>query len=292
LYGLAFSPDGQTLATSKRTQNGYIGWLYEAKPLTPQEHATYEAVGLVKFLLDRSSVASATDLAERIRADGTISQEVRAEAMILAGPLWEDRFNARSEQEAEKLVSALFGKALLREEVEEELRTRPGLDLRGRASAISMAGSWVDWFGTLMKASWAVVREPGHNAAEYRHALRRAEEAEREPPLENRDEFVLSVARYRAGQYREALSRLSAIESDPFVAATGQGYVGRAFLALCRFKLGRVEEARQSLRALQSDLRARSMTDPRHPCDIPALLLEAEVEIELGPGFPDNPFAP
>ena len=281
---LAFAPDGRTLALGRFDSV----LIREGGPLSPRQSIDREALGLVRFLLDRATSLPA--LRERIDHDPSISEEVRAAALLLTGPLWDDHSRAHAEQEAEKLVEALFAPSPLREEVEEALRTRPGLDPQVRAIAIELAGSWYP-SKALYEASWEVVRKSGYRPSEYRRALRYAEEASGDSPENPYALFVLGVAQYRNGLYREALSTLGPLTGDRGLIG-GDEYPRRAFMALSRFKLGQIDEARRSLEKTLADYRANPQGPAYLFADIPAILREAEVEIELSPGFPADPFAP
>ncbi len=284
-YPMAFAPDGQTLATSGRQTVR----LWEAAPLSPERRIHREALGLVQFLLDRSSCAS--DLARRIRSDVTISDDVRTEALAMADPLWDDHAHARAEEQARALVEAVFSTDLLREEAEDAIRARPGLDPQVRAIALELAGirkstirgEFVRW------SSWAVAREPGRRPAEYQRALRLAEETVGERP-DVYATVALGVAQYRNGQYAAALAALTG--SAKWGSGGPDGYTVQAFIALCRYKLGQIELARFSLGELHTQFRANPPAGLSYlKADLAAILREAECVIELDPAFPADPFA-
>jgi tetratricopeptide (TPR) repeat protein len=103
----------------------------------------------------------------------------------------------------------------------------------------------------LKNLSWAVVRRSGLAPAAYRLALSRAEAACRPSPENSLYLNTLGVARYRAGQYREALADLK--RSLELNAARSGGPVPAdlAFLALAQHRLGQHAEARKTLEQLR-----------------------------------------
>jgi WD40 repeat protein len=280
ISSVAFAPDGQTLATA-----GFDGTvqLWDAAPLTPQRRVHREALGLARFQLRRAT--SAADLRERIRRDPTISDEVRARAADLADGHWAAHVRHRDEKRAEDLVAALFAAGHLRDEVAEAVRAQPGLDSAVRAVALELARAR-DVAAVLNDASWSVVREPGHDPAAYRRALRLAEAACGDMPDSGRLLNTLGVAQYRLGLYREALATLTRCNT----LNGGRFPDDLAFLALAQQRLGHAEQARRTLAELRAAMKAPSaMTDPREAA---LFLREAEVLIELDPAFPADPFSP
>ncbi len=74
---MAFSPDGQQLATAGRD---HLVRIWDARPLSPEVLWQREARGLVEFL---STQTSASDPIARVRDDVTISEPVRQRALAL-----------------------------------------------------------------------------------------------------------------------------------------------------------------------------------------------------------------
>jgi WD40 repeat protein len=78
VLSVAFSPDGNRLASCSTDQTIQV---FDARPLTPELRRQREALGLVEFHCQKS--ASKDKVAERIRADKGISEEVRRESLTL-----------------------------------------------------------------------------------------------------------------------------------------------------------------------------------------------------------------
>jgi hypothetical protein len=277
---VAFAPDGRTLATA-----GDYGTVrvWDGAALTPEQRVHREVLSLVRFLLERA--ASAADLRERIRRDPTVPEAVRMRALELADGHWEDHIRHQAERKAEDLVADLFAGARLRDEVAKAVRAQPGLDPKVRAVALELARTRPIAL-RLNDASWTVAREPGHDQATYRLALRRAEAACGDrPDIENYIN-TLGVAQYRVGLYREALATLT--RSNTLFEGREPGDL--AFLAMTQYRLGQPEAARRILAQLRAVMKThRWITGPREAV---AFLREAEAVIELDPAFPADPFAP
>jgi predicted Ser/Thr protein kinase len=277
---VVFAPDGRALASAG---GGGTVQLWDAAPLTPERQAHREALGFVRFLLER--VASPADLRDRIRRDPTVSEEVRARALELANGHWEAHVRHQNEKQAKDLVTALFADDHLSDEVEEAVRARTGLDPEVRALALELAWSH---FGVrrVNDASWAVAREPGRDPAAYRLALRRAKAVCGQMPHSGPIVNTLGVAQYRVGLYREALATLTRSNT----LNGGRIPADLAFLAMAQQRLGQVEAARQTLTHLRAAMKVPAPN--RNAEDDAAFLCEAEALIELDPAFPADPFAP
>jgi WD40 repeat protein/tRNA A-37 threonylcarbamoyl transferase component Bud32 len=277
---VAFAPDGRTLASA--SVEGRVQ-LWESAPLTPQRRVQREALGLVRFLVDRAS--SAADLRDRVRRDKTISEEVRARALEFAVGHWEAHARPQAEKRAEELVARLFAAGRLREEVEERVRTQAGLDPQVRAIALELVRTR-DIAFDLNEASWKIARKPGLDPAAYRRARRLAEAACRYKGGNGALLNTLGVVQYRLGLYGEAQDTLT--RSDTING--GREPSDLAFLAMAQQVLGEVEQARRTL----AQLRAAVKEPPKNSglADNAAFLREAEVLIEADPAFPPDPFAP
>src|SRR5262249_50517769 len=162
------------------------------------------------------------------------------------------------------------------------IRAQPGLDPEIRALALELARTWFI-ARKLNKASWDVVREPGHDPAAYRLALRRIEAACGDEPDYYQSLNTLGVAQYRIGPYREALATLT--RSDTL---EGGEPANLAFLALARQRLGQPEEARQLLARLRAVMK-KTPSFETGPSEAASFLREAEALIELDPAFPADP---
>ncbi len=139
---LAFGPDGRSLASA--SADGTVN-VWDATPLTPERRILREARSVVEFLLAKSWPTS--DLVACIRRDSTISETVRQRALALAEELERSlsrREEKRVEDEAERVVDALFGRLMHRSEVLEHLGTDPTLSEPVRRKARDLARSMSD----------------------------------------------------------------------------------------------------------------------------------------------------
>jgi tetratricopeptide (TPR) repeat protein len=277
VQAVRFGPDGGVLASA-----GYDGTvrLWDAIPISSDRRAHREAVGLVRFLVERA--VSATDLRDRIHRDPTVTEEVRERALKLADGSWE----TRERQKAELLVDPLIREGCLREEVVAAVLGQQGLLPEIRDRAIDLARSWPESARALNSRSWTVVHKPGGDPAEYQRALRRSEKAcEYEP--DNGDFLnTLGVAQYRVRQYKKALSTLT--RSNQLNG--NRQPADLAFLAMALHRLGRSEASRTTLSHLRAVLRD---SQAAASAESEALLREAEAVL-AGPAgeLPANVFAP
>jgi WD40 repeat protein len=272
---VAFSPDGLRLASA--TGGNRAVQIWDGSPVESASLARRDALGLVRFLIDR--VSSAADLRARIEADVTVSNEVRAIALEQAGPFWETQQRHR----AEALVVPLMERGLLRSEVIDAIRDDPQIGPDLKSVALERAEVLPESVWALNEASWDVVRHAGASASAYRLALRRAEAASRLLPQWRGLMNTLGVAQYRVGLNREAVATLMKANernraSDP---------ADLAFLAMAQFRLDRRDAARSTLRTLQ-----QQMTRPGsiHSAEDQSFLREAET-LALDVDFPAQPFA-
>jgi WD40 repeat protein/tRNA A-37 threonylcarbamoyl transferase component Bud32 len=180
-----------------------------------------------------------------------------------ATPLTAER---RLLREAAALVNDLPEYLGSRDEILAYLRSVPSLDERMRRHALDLAGRLQEDPWRLNRASSAVVRQPGLDAAKYRLALRHAQAALdlahpgyyfRSPdyhPLTN-----LGIAHYRLGQYRDAAESLIRSEAA-YATASSQIKAGTpwnlAFLAMSHHQLGEKDAARATLARLRQLMKA------------------------------------
>lgn len=124
----------------------------------------------------------------------------------------------------------------------------------------------------LRTRGWELVRAAGADRGTYRRALLLAEEASRQEPDAQPGVLLLGVARYRAGQYEEALA--------PLTHAAGRGdETAHVFQAMAWYRLGRLAEAQAALSAV----RARNLDDVRaQDAELQGFLNEAQELIGRG----------
>jgi tetratricopeptide (TPR) repeat protein len=273
--GVAFSPDGQVLATAH--EDGALR-LWDARAETPELQALREARGVVEFLF--AKFLQTDEVLDRIRRDPALSEPVRKRALELG----EAHGQALVEREAEKLVESLYAKAMLRSEVLESLRGDASLSEPVRRQALALAEQVPENPNRLLPASQNVVRQPGGEPATYRLALRRAEAGCALMPNSEYGLRTLGMAQYRVGQYREALDTLTQAGQ---LLPDGPSPEVLAFLALSQYQLGQTDQARTTLDSLRVRL---NKPDQAGNTQSRAFLREAEA-IEQDLAFPADPFA-
>jgi hypothetical protein len=187
------------------------------------------------------------------------------------------------------LVESLFAKLLMRQDVLESLRNNPALSEPVRTHALVVAERYCGDAPSLSHASWRVVRLPAAEAGVYRLALRQAETACRLSPENGVFLGTLGVARYRVGQYREAVRTLA--RADELNSITYQGSVPAdlAFLAMARQRLGQAENARATLSRLRVAMNKSPWASDQAS---QGFLREAEAVVRFDPVFPADAFAP
>jgi WD40 repeat protein/serine/threonine protein kinase len=87
---VAFSPDGSRLASGSDDQTAHV---FDARPWTPELRRQREALGLLEYLCEKLP-SNKEKVAERIRADKGITEDVRREALDLLEVYWPRRVRA------------------------------------------------------------------------------------------------------------------------------------------------------------------------------------------------------
>ena len=113
----------------------------------------------------------------------------------------------------------------------------------------------------LNKTSWSIVVQPDRSPEDYRRAAQYAQAACRLVPQESTFISTLGVARYRAGQYREALADL-----DRSLELNSPQYGGAipadlAFVAMTQHRLGQNAEALMTLGRLREAMSRQPWSD-------------------------------
>jgi WD40 repeat protein/tRNA A-37 threonylcarbamoyl transferase component Bud32 len=272
---LAFSPDGRRLAAAAAS----VVEIWDATPMTPESRARDDALRLIRFLLAR--VTSESDLHDRIARDPTISKETRATALKLASGFW----SMRIRWQANRLISSLFARLLLRADVLDGVRADRTLNTELRTAALALAETWTEAPRGLNDAAWELVKLPNRPDSDFRRGLRLAETA---CQLTRQNGFFLNtlgVAQYRVGQFEKALATLS--RSNQLNGNREPGDL--AFLAMAQQRLGQSKAARATLIRLREFMKTAEVSTNRENW---AFLREAAGLI-LGPPaeLPEEVFA-
>jgi len=185
------------------------------------------------------------------------------------------------ESEANRLVKSLFDKLLVREDVLDSLRAQSALSQPVRTRALALAQGYPVDANRLNEVSWNLVRLPGVEPAASLRAVRVAEAACRLGPENGLYLNTLGVARYRAGQYHEALTDLNRSLKLNAVQLGGPTPADLAFIAMAQHRLGQAAEARTTLGRLREVMqKGRWFADPESK----AFLAEATALIDRPAG--------
>jgi WD40 repeat protein len=261
VWGLAFSPDGRRLASASFDQTVKV---WDATALTPQGLIEREARGLVEFLIAKPLPPD--EAAAAIRRDATITEAVRKQALIWIEPFWRS--------EIRRVVEPLFAQPLLRSEVLAAIRANAGLSEAVRRDALTMAQTFPENASALNQASWDVVRQPGADAAAYKHALAQAQAACRLAPNDASVINTLGVAYYRAGQYAEAIAALEKSRSANEPSGTDAGDL--YFLAMCHYRSGDTAKAHELFERAKDSQQRNAARMPDAQADLNQFRSEAK----------------
>jgi DNA-binding beta-propeller fold protein YncE len=210
---VAFSLDGQRLASASDDQT-VKHW--DATPLTPESRAWDEALGLLRFLLER--VASEAELRDRILGDQTIAPATRATALKLAESFWATRIR----QQAQSLNNAAWELV--------KLPNRPEADFR-RGLRLAKDACQLQPNDGLILNTLGVAQYRTGQYEKAQATLTRSNQVNRN--LQPADLAFLAMTQHRLHQVeaaRATLQRFRAVMKDPEVAANGenQGFLREA----------------------------------------------------------------
>jgi hypothetical protein len=231
VYGVAFSPDGQRLASASRDGTVKV-WDSTSgqEALTLRGHT--DQVLSVAFSPDGRRLASG-------RGDGTLI-------------IWDTRpwtAEVAAEREAVGLLTCLFAKPLCKADVIAHLKNSPTITPAARRMALDLVERYREETDPerYYQASRSLLRQPYLNGFQYRDALDQAQTACARAPEDGRYQTALGVARYRTGQYQEALTTLKKCDNGtPEVLA---------FLAMAQDRGGQHQDARTTLEQLRHTMK-------------------------------------
>ena len=227
-------------------------------------------------------MSTEADLRDRVARDPSLAPAVRAAAFEMVGDLWATQVRSR----ARAVVDRSFSVLLLRDDVLAAFRARPNADPTIQAACLDLAATWTEPALECNNVGFALVRDPGWAAQDYRRGLRLAEAACRHEPSNGSFLNTLGVAQYRCGQIALALQTLS--RSDALNG--GKDPADLAVLAMAHQDQGRPAEARDLLARLRDAISRRTGLAPSQVAEDRAFLSEAEAVVIHDPAFPANPF--
>ena len=236
---MAFSPDGQRLASGSHDQTVKIWDSATGKELFALKGHVSIVRG-VAFSSDGQRLASANQ-------DGSIH-------------LWETSISPEIQHRraTSQMVADLFGQMPLRADVQERLRTLPGMSPSRRQEAIAVAQTFPENPHELNELAWQLVKLPGGEMSGYRNALRYSEEACQLEPANGDLLNTLGVAYYRIGNYQKALDVLVRSAKINSLRDKVSYTLDLPFLAMAHQQLGHAKEAGAELQLLRE-----RMKDPR-----------------------------
>src|SRR5262249_31717616 len=222
---------------------GNLAFLAMAHHRLGEQEKAWDILARLRDVMKTPYWAALNDLRTHVR---------EAEELCVWGALSPAEAEPRLRREAAALVDGLPDALAFKDEILDHLRKLPSLDAALREHALTMAERIPDDPFRLNRASY-VARLPGLEAAQYRRALRQAEAARdlappglRFPPS-SPPATQIGMARYRLGEYREAVDALSASEAYYHTAASSRYAAGApwnlAFLVMAHHRLGEQETA-------------------------------------------------
>jgi tetratricopeptide (TPR) repeat protein len=179
----------------------------------------------------------------------------------------------RQQREAHNLVAQLFRRPMLKEDVLVFLRELKTITESVRQEALVLAQQQEQDAELLNVRSGMILVHADRTPAEYRQALKWAEEAHRLRPGFGPFINTFGVALYRVGRYEEAAAALERSREVNLKASKADHYAyDLLFLALTQWQLGRHEEAKATLQRARDPQSQPSHVEPRHWREAEALI--------------------
>jgi tetratricopeptide (TPR) repeat protein len=188
------------------------------------------------------------------------------------------------ESKAGVLLDGLKSEHITKSRVRVAAEQTPDPNPRVQRELLKQIDEWKPDAAALWPAAWKILKNPESPPERIALALEAAREAALEPDARH-SQTTLGAALYRSGDFAGALETLvksrELWERDGKIAPP----IVTALMAMANFKLGRIDEAQESikeLRALLSDpTKLKAVADHRWPeDDTKALLAEAEALID------------
>ncbi len=224
VYGVAFSPDGQRLASA----SGDMVQLWDAS-------VGQEILRLRGNMTTFYSVAFSPDGQRLASADGNGTVVVWDSTPV------SDSSNLQ--RQALSYFRFVAETVVLKDEVIQQIRETPTLSEPARELALAFARDYHEIPAELNEASWSVVRRSWPRPGAYPLALRQAEAACRHEPNNGLYLRTLGAAQYRHGQYAAALKTLTQSDKLHIDRFGNSDRTDRALLAMTYFQLGQKAEA-------------------------------------------------
>jgi WD40 repeat protein/tRNA A-37 threonylcarbamoyl transferase component Bud32 len=267
VYNLAFAPDNRRLASASEDKEVKVWDLLTGAEVLALKGNPEKAIG-VTFSRDGRRLAASFE-------DGTV--KVWEVAAPTANLTRQRHRNAEVQREARELVRKLFSQWLPREEVQTLIRGSAKLPAPVRQLALTFAEQYWEDPDPLNIKSWAVVRRPDADPAEYGPALRQAQFACQFATDDWAVVNTLGVAQYRVGRFKEAVATLTRSDRLNPNRNKGSHPADLAFLVMACHQLKRDDQAQTHYRRLEEVMKL-----PENAHDVQSQRFWQEVQELLG----------
>jgi WD40 repeat protein/serine/threonine protein kinase len=296
---LVFSPRGDLLATGSRDRTIRV-WEAATFRLMTTLHGHTDDVTCVAFSPDGLRLVSGADdgsvklwdlgsqqelltLRNHSSQVGHVCFSSDGHWLLASGRdgigLWDARPLTPDLREEREAICALLGylnRPLLKDEAALGLRRDPTVRESIRTKALAIMEPLRDDPDQFNRASWIVVRESTASPDACRAALHQAEIAHRLNPTDLKYFNTLGGARYRMGQYKEAVTTLE----KRLAGAEGKSDAFALFiLAMCHAKLREVAKAKDCFDRAVKWVEAQEDLPAQQVEELKAFRAEAEAEL-------------
>jgi WD40 repeat protein len=189
-------------------------------------------------------------LLSRQATGGPVLRAIVAEAdAVVADAEGAATGDVTSYRRARAMVDELFASASFVADVLDLIHADRTMTAPVKTAAVRLASARIDVPSELNAAARTVVAAPGKSLADYRRALQRAQRAVELAPAVATHTTTFGWALYRLDRHRECINTLD-LSVSPLTRST--------IVAMARYRLGEIEEAKRLLATVQQGIRNRT----------------------------------